>query len=126
MSSSFEEARIKATLEQANLWSYVGSLPKGIHTAVGDGDLEMSVGQKQRLIIARALYEDADLLLMDEPTSALDPENSRQIMREIFSLFREKTIIAVTHSHEFLPLFDVTYVLKEGRVGTWRPKGANS
>jgi subfamily B ATP-binding cassette protein MsbA len=118
MSSSFEEARIKEVLEQANLWPYVNALPNGIHTVVGDGDLEMSVGQKQRLIIARALYKDAEMLLMDEPTSALDPENSRQIMREAFSLFRDKTIIAVTHSHEFLPLFDVIYVLEEGRIGT--------
>jgi subfamily B ATP-binding cassette protein MsbA len=116
MSPTFEEGRVRGALEQANLWPYVNALPAGIHTAVGDGDLDMSVGQKQRLVIARALYKDADLLLMDEPTSALDPENGRQVMREIFSLFRDKTIIAVTHSHEFLPLFDMTYVLKEGRV----------
>lgn len=116
LSEEYDEARVREVLRQANLWPYVENLPRGMHTPVGDGELEMSVGQKQRLVIARALYKNSDLLLMDEPTSALDPENSRQIMREIFSLFRDKTIIAVTHSHEFLPMFGAIYTLKAGTM----------
>jgi len=100
MSSSFEEARIKAALEQANLWSYVGSLPKGIHTAVGDGDLEMSVGQKQRLIIARALYEDADLLLMDEPTTHLDMASIDALIDALKQY--QGTLVFISHDVYFI------------------------
>jgi ATP-binding cassette, subfamily B, bacterial MsbA len=114
MSPEFNRAKVEEALRRVNLWSFIEDLPKGIHTRLGEEGTGLSVGQKQRLAIARALYCDSELLIMDEPNSSLDSENSCQVMREVFDLFREKTIVIVTHFEDFLPYFDRILVLKDG------------
>ncbi|MEO7779360.1 MAG: ABC transporter ATP-binding protein [Fibrobacteria bacterium] len=116
MAPDFDPMRVEDVLRQANLGTLLDELPQGIHTRIGEGGKGLSVGQKQRLAIARTLYRDFELLFMDEPNSALDAENSSQVMREIFTLFRKKTIVIVTHDDSLLPYFDRVLMLKDGKL----------
>ncbi len=116
MSPNYDAAKVEEALRRVNLWAFIQDLPKGIRTCLGEDGTGLSVGQKQRLAIARALYSDSELLIMDEPNSSLDSQNSSQVMREVFELFREKTVIIVTHFEDFHPYFDRILYLKGGRL----------
>lgn len=86
---------IKA-LKAANIWNFLES-KEGLETPVGEGGLQLSGGQKQRIAIARALFSEPDLLVLDEATSALDQETEAEIMNEVYSLAKGKTLILITH-----------------------------
>lgn len=93
----FDEAKLRKSITLANLDQLLESLPEGIETEVGDKGGFLSGGQKQRLALARALYRDANLLILDEPTSALDAQTETAIMNSIRELHGRKTIIIIAH-----------------------------
>ena len=92
-----DNARLLKSLKLSNLEIIVNSLAKGIHTEVGKNGIQLSGGEKQRLLIARAIYKDAPILILDEATSALDSENERQIIDNLNEFFRERTVIMIAH-----------------------------
>jgi ABC-type methionine transport system ATPase subunit len=104
-----DEAKIVETLNMA-----------GLDPALSDRDGEkLSVGQKQRVNIARALMTEPDVLLMDEPTSALDPETAERLMETVGRLSQETqlTVVMVTHRlAEARRVSDVTVVMEQGRI----------
>ena len=85
----------------ANLTKFIDELPDGIFTNCGELGDRISGGQKQRLAIARAFYNDAEVLIFDEFTNNLDKENEIKIMEDISQL-KDKTRIIVTHSSKVL------------------------
>jgi ABC-type multidrug transport system fused ATPase/permease subunit len=89
--------RIITSAKMANIHHYIDSLPQQYNTNVGERGAQLSGGQKQRIGIARALYRDTNVLIMDEATSALDSITESQIMSEIFSLAKARTIIVIAH-----------------------------
>lgn len=104
--SSFAEnkeiKRINDALERTGLMPWVHSLPEGIATNLNAENLNLSGGQKQRISIARALYKDADIILLDEPTSALDAENENLIMKTLYQLKDDKIIVVITHDKRMI------------------------
>ena len=98
--SFFEDTPDMARAEEAAriacISDYISTLPEGMNTAIGEGGLGLSEGQAQRLAIARALYENAPVILMDEATSALDEDTETRILENIKSL-GGKTCIIITH-----------------------------
>jgi ATP-binding cassette subfamily B protein/ATP-binding cassette subfamily C protein len=95
--SESDETRIKLALQKANIWDYL-SRKEGVFTLVGDGGIQLSGGQQQRIAIARALYDDPDVLVLDEATSALDTETEMKIMDEIYdNVGGDKTLIVIAH-----------------------------
>jgi ABC-type multidrug transport system fused ATPase/permease subunit len=94
--SAPDEEKIKTALVKANIWDFL-SQKEGIHTIVGDGGIQLSGGQQQRIGIARALYDDPEVLVLDEATSALDTETEQKIMDEIYSVSAHKTLIVIAH-----------------------------
>jgi ATP-binding cassette subfamily B protein/ATP-binding cassette subfamily C protein len=94
-SISNDEKIIKA-LQMANIWDFLAA-KDGINTIVGEGGIQLSGGQQQRIGIARAFYDDPEILVLDEATSALDTETEKKIMDEIYSLSKTKTLIVVAH-----------------------------
>ena len=94
----------------------MNELPQGYNTNVGERGVKLSGGQKQRIGIARALYHDPKVLVLDEATSALDAETEKNIMKSIFSLSEQKTIIIVTHRISTIENCDVIHFLEGGEI----------
>ena len=91
-----DEEKIRKALIKANIWAFL-SQKEGIHTRVGDGGIQLSGGQQQRIGIARALYDDPEVLVLDEATSALDTETEQKIMDEIYNVSENKTLLVIAH-----------------------------
>lgn len=92
-----DQERVRACARQAELASFIESLPEGYGTRVGERGVRLSGGQRQRVGIARALYKDAQLLVFDEATSALDTETEAAVMDAIERLGRQLTIVIIAH-----------------------------
>lgn len=103
-------------LRAAGLDGFVRSLPMGMHTRIGVSGIEMSGGQKQRLMIARALYKDPDILFLDEATSSLDANNERAIVESISNLRGTKTVVIAAHRLSTVQNADRIVFIKDGRI----------
>ena len=88
---------LRQAIKLAELEKFVNDLPEKENTRVGDRGIRLSGGQKQRIGIARSLYFKPKILIFDEPTSSLDQENESKIMKHIFSLGGDLTIIIISH-----------------------------
>lgn len=110
------EARAMHLMETVGLADFIRTLPMGIHTDIGVTGIEMSGGQKQRLMIARALYKDPDLLFLDEATSSLDANNEMSIVHNISIIGKGKTIIIAAHRLSTIRNADKIVFLKNGII----------
>lgn len=123
VAQSMDEAdreRVKTCLMQAGLWEAVEKLPKGADTPVGrevylDGVL-FSGGQMQRLMLARALYKNGQILVLDEPTAALDPLAESEIYRKYRDMTAGKTSLFISHRLASTRFCDRIIFLQDGRV----------
>jgi len=97
-------------------------LPEGYDTQIGEGGALLSAGQRQRIMLARALAHQPRLLILDEATSALDPDSEAAICRTLRGLRGQLTIVAVSHQPALAEFSDAVYRLSEGRLeGSERP-----
>lgn len=104
--------KVKECLKFANLSKFINELPEGINTNCGELGDKISGGQKQRLAIARAFYNNAEVLIFDEFTNNLDKENETKIMEDIFKL-NDKTRIIVSHSSNVLSYCEKIFEIKK-------------
>lgn len=102
-------------LHEVELGEWLASLPNGLDEDL-EGGLALSVGQRQRLGIARALLRDSRLLLLDEPTSSLDPRTEREAMATIRRVSQGRAVLMVTHRLRTVEDFDEIVVLDRGRI----------
>jgi ATP-binding cassette subfamily B protein/subfamily B ATP-binding cassette protein MsbA len=102
--------------KRAKAYDFIMGMPHGFETHVGERGGHLSVGQRQRIGIARAFLKNAPLLLLDEPTSALDPETEKAIMETIFELMQGRTTLIVTHRISTVHRLNHIVVLKEGSI----------
>ena len=113
----FNRDRIISILNFLNLDSLLNSLPDGLNTNIGEEGSKLSVGQKQRVAIARVLYSDKEVLIFDEVTSNLDKETEHEVIRSILKIARQdKTIIFISHKEEILSTCDKVYRIENGMV----------
>ncbi|WP_456394147.1 ATP-binding cassette domain-containing protein [Nitratifractor sp.] len=110
-----DKKRMIEVLKQANIWDFLQSHHEGLETRVGDGGVKLSGGQKQRIAIARALYTEPEVLVLDEATSALDNETEAKIMKEIYKIGENKTLLIIAHRLSTLEECDRIMELKKGR-----------
>lgn len=108
------DTKVIEVLKKARLYSFVQNLENGIETRVGEHGNAMSGGQRQRLSIARALYNDPQIIIMDEATSALDNETESAVMESIEEMRGDITIIIVAHRLTTLKCCDIIYEVKDG------------
>ena len=111
-----DERKLWEALRLAQLDEFVKGLPKGLDTEIGERGIKLSGGQRQRIGIARALYNDSQLLVFDEATSALDKETETELMKAIYALDKDKTIIIVSHNVNTLNHCDKIYCVQEKRL----------
>lgn len=111
-----DRARVQACIEAAQLQPLVQRLPDGLDTIVGHNGATLSGGERQRLAIARALYQDAPILLFDEATSALDSESERRVQDALQQLTKGRTAIFVAHRLSTILDADCIYVMDHGRL----------
>lgn len=110
-----EEEIIEAA-RRAQAYDFILERPDGFSSQVGERGVQLSVGQRQRLGIARAFLKDAPILLLDEPTSALDATTEEAIMKTITELMKGRTTLMVTHRLNTAHRFDRIIVLEHGRI----------
>jgi ATP-binding cassette subfamily B protein len=100
----------------ANILSFIESLPNGFNTLLGANGVGISQGQKQRLLIARAIYKNPQFLFFDEATNALDANNERAIVDNLQQFFIGKTVVVVAHRLSTVRNADNIIVLEEGII----------
>lgn len=111
-----DKERLVYAADVANIKEYVSGLPLGYNTKIGSEGLGMSTGQKQRLLIARAVYKNPEILFFDEATSALDANNEREIMRKLDIFFKDKTVVVIAHRLSTVMNADQIVVLDKGKI----------
>ncbi|HUQ28731.1 MAG TPA: lipid A export permease/ATP-binding protein MsbA [Usitatibacter sp.] len=94
--STTEEAIVQAA-QAAHAMEFIGAMPQGLHTPIGENGAKLSGGQRQRIAIARAILKDAPVLLLDEATSALDTESERAVQAALDALMKGRTTIVIAH-----------------------------
>lgn len=108
--------RVKMAARVANLHEYIESLPMGYYTTIGKEYNGLSLGQKQRLLIARAVYKNPEYLFLDEGTNALDTQNQNQIMHNLKEYFKGKTMVVVAHRLSTIRHADQIVVIEKGSI----------
>jgi len=108
--------KLYEAIETANLTDYINELPFGLHTKIGAGGHGLSQGQKQRLLIARAVYKNPEYLFFDEATNALDANNEKIIMDNLNRFTTGKTVVVVAHRLSTVRNADNIVVLHKGQI----------
>lgn len=114
--NEINEEQVLRAAQMAHLNELLETLPEGLETRVGERGIQLSGGQRQRIGIARALYDDADVLVLDEATSALDGITEKLVMDAIHDFAGKKTIVMIAHRLATVKKCDTIYLLKNGRV----------
>ena len=112
------DEELLAVLGRARLLDWVGTLPDGIDTLVGEDGGRLSGGQRQRLVVARALLAEAPVLLLDEPTAHLDPPTAEALLRDVLDAADGVSVLLITHRPEGLDLVDRVVALDAGARAT--------
>ena len=111
-----DKSKLLHAVETANIREYVDSLPLKYNTKIGMDGNGISMGQKQRFLIARAVYKNPDFLFFDEATNALDTNNERIIMNNLAEFYKGKTVVIVAHRLSTVQNADNIIVLEKGNV----------
>ena len=117
------EQQAERALRAAEAWDFVTEMPGGIHATVGEGGARLSSGQRQRIMLARALAHNPRLLVLDEATSALDPSSEAEICATLTHLKGDLTILAVSHQPALAEIADRVYRLANGKLVDGRRAG---
>ena len=108
--------KLKDAVKVANIADFIESLPLKYQTKMGDVGIGLSQGQKQRLLIARAVYKDPEYLFFDEATSALDANNEKVIIKNLNEFFKGKTVVIIAHRLSTVKNADQIIVLDKGKL----------
>ena len=111
-----DEERMMRAAEIANIKDYVLSLPLKFETKIGQDGMGLSQGQRQRILIARAVYRDPQYIFLDEATNALDAKNERVIVENLNEFYKGRTVVVVAHRLSTVKNADQIVVLDKGRV----------
>ena len=108
--------RLHQAAQIANIHEYIMALPLKYDTKIGRDGIGLSQGQKQRILIARAVYKDPDFIFLDEATNALDAKNERTIVENLNQFYKGRTVVVVAHRLSTVRNADQIIVLDQGKV----------
>jgi len=110
------ESDLLAALQTAGCMSFINELPDGIDTVLGRSGNTLSVGQQQRLCIARGLVRDARILILDEPTAALDPQTENELVETLLKAREDRLVVVIAHRLSTIRRADQIVFLEDGQV----------
>ncbi len=108
--------RLVSSCKTANILTFIDSLPNGLNTVIGLNGVGLSQGQRQRLLITRAIYRQPDYLFFDEATNALDANNEKYIIENLQKIFKGRTVVVVAHRLSTVINADNIVVLDDGKL----------
>lgn len=111
-----DKDRLQYAANVANIKEFIDTMPLGYNTKIGMEGVGMSTGQKQRLLIARAVYKNPEMLFFDEATSALDANNEKEIIEKLDDFFKGKTVVVIAHRLSTVMNADQIVVLDKGKI----------
>jgi ATP-binding cassette subfamily B protein len=114
-----EDERIVATAKYSDAHGFLTELPRGYDTLLGKwfgNGAELSMGQWQKIALARALLRDAQIIVLDEPTSSMDARAEYEVFRNLRELAAGRTVILISHRFSTIRMADRIYMLKDGRI----------
>jgi len=114
-----DDLQLMEAVRLSNLTDLVARMPKGLDTRVGDQGAQFSGGERQRIAIARALYRDAEFIVLDEPTSALDYWAERSLVESLEHLRGVRTVLIASHRDSLIQRCDRVILLHDGRAITY-------
>ena len=123
LDSDLDARRLEAVLQASGVNAFLAQLPQGLESETGDQALGLSVGQAQRIAVARALYKQASLLLLDEPGASLDVHSEEQVMQSLEQAARRQSTLMITHRLDGLQQWDEIWVMQAGQIvqrGSWK------
>jgi ATP-binding cassette subfamily C protein CydD len=123
LNQSVAEAELVTVLQRAGVDEFLDRLPQGLDTVLGDGGIGLSVGQAQRIAVARALLKSAHLLLLDEPGSGLDSQSEQHVTNALQQAATQQTTLMITHQLNDLANWDEVWVMQAGQLvqqGHWQ------
>jgi subfamily B ATP-binding cassette protein MsbA len=120
---STSEEDIMRAARAAHAMEFIGAMPQGLHTPIGENGAKLSGGQRQRIAIARAILKDAPVLLLDEATSSLDTESERAVQAAFDELMKGRTTIVIAHRLSTVEKADRIAVMSHGRIVEMGPHG---
>ncbi|MBP5369754.1 MAG: peptidase domain-containing ABC transporter [Bacteroidales bacterium] len=111
-----DRARLVQAAETACIFDFIMSLPLKFNTQIGADGIGLSQGQKQRILIARAVYKNPDFIFLDEATNALDAENEKKIVENLSKFYKNKTVIVAAHRLSTVKNADKIIVVSDGKI----------
>lgn len=111
-----DQDRLYQAAKTANILDFIDGLPLGFNTRIGMEGTGVSQGQRQRILIARAVYKNPEYLLFDEATNALDSQNEKIIMENLKTFYEGKTVVIAAHRLSTIRHADRIIVMKEGKI----------
>ncbi len=111
-----DKKRLAHAVDVANIRDFIETLPLSYNTQIGMDGVGLSTGQKQRLLIARAVYKNPNFLFFDEATSALDANNEKVIMEKLNTFFENKTVVVIAHRLSTVKNADQIVVIEQGKI----------
>ncbi|HDH9217520.1 TPA: cysteine/glutathione ABC transporter permease/ATP-binding protein CydD, partial [Escherichia coli] len=110
------EAQINQAIEKAYVSDFISELPEGLNTVIGDNAARLSVGQAQRIAVARALLSPCQFLLLDEPAASLDSHSEQRVMQALNNASLNQTTLLITHLLEETLSYDQIWVMEKGKI----------
>ncbi len=111
-----DKKKLSQAVDVANIKEFIERLPQTYNTPIGDDGVGISGGEKQRILIARAVYKNPSLMFFDEATSALDANNEKKITENLNFFFKNKTVVIIAHRLSTVKNADQIVVLEKGEV----------
>ena len=113
---TISKEKLLHSVNVANIREFIETMPLAYNTKIGGDGHGLSQGQKQRMLIARAVYKDPEYIFFDEATNALDANNERKIMENLDEFFKGKTVVVVAHRLSTVKNADQIVVLEKGKI----------
>ena len=111
-----EKEKLEYAVKKAEIFDFVNNLPDKYNTFIGDGGIDLSSGQKQRILLSRFFYLNSEILILDEATNLLDFKTEDTLINNLINDRKNKTIIVVTHGIQNLKKFDNILFIKDGNL----------